>query len=304
MYSVLPYFRLTVIDLQTSKTGETIQAKKSRWSEAETKILKRLCAFVGYFPYQMRQTYAFIQPIPIQSSFFHSSVRAERWKPKPRRKLQANRLVSRPIFYCCAATATVQRLREEIERIAGDQRGIFGLEDDEREFLDKIIQTVESETPITEPTAHNAKAAAGTWRLLYTNLEILGQKRIRLAISMPDKPGLVQLGDFLQTVDPSTMESKSIVEFKVMAFGTGTFTILSDYEVESAKRVKVIGKTAELEPEKLEALLGENKKLLTQIFNPTGHLDITYLDENFRVGRDGKGRVFVLERVDVKSQCA
>lgn len=198
---------------------------------------------------------------------------------------------------CSAITAGMARLKKEIETIAGEERGIFGMEENDREALDKLIRAVEDESPIPEPTLDNAKAAGGCWRLLYTNLEILGRRRVKLAIATPQRPGFVRLGDFLQVIDPGKKESKNIVEFKIMTGGTGTFTISAEYEPVSASRVLVSTTSAVLEPVALEKLLGQNKALLTQIFNPEGYLDITYVDESVRIGRDNKGHVFVLERV-------
>lgn len=206
--------------------------------------------------------------------------------------------VSRRNFLCCAAaTSSMARLRLEIKTVAGEERGLFGLEEEEREALDAIIKAVEQENPSEVPTLNNAEAAAGSWRLLYTNLEILGRKRVRLAIGNSRKPGFVKLGEFLQVIDPTKKESKSIVEFKIVTGGKGTFTISADYEVAGPNRVHVTTTTTALEPEALEKLVGENRALLTQIFNPQGYLDITYVDSSVRVGRDNKGHVFVMEKI-------
>lgn len=199
---------------------------------------------------------------------------------------------------CSAITTGMATLKLEIKAVAGEERGIFGMEQEDREALDKLIRVVEDENPVTEPTANNAEAAAGSWRLLYTNLEILGRKRIKLAIATSRKPGFAKLGDFWQVINPASMESKNIVEFKIMTGGTGTFTICAGYEPVSASRVNVTTTSAVLEPAALEKLLGQNKALLTRIFNPEGYLDITYVDESMRIGRDNKGHVFVLERVE------
>lgn len=188
-------------------------------------------------------------------------------------------------------------LKLEIKTVAGEERGLFGLQMEEREALETIIRAVERENPTKEPTANFAEAAAGSWRLLYTNLEILGRKRVRLAIGNSERSGFVKLGDFIQVIDPVDRESKSIVEFKMVTGGGGTFTISADYEVVSPIRVDVTTKSTLLEPEKLEKLLGENRALLTKIFNPQGWLDITYVDESIRIGRDNKGHVFVLEKL-------
>lgn len=49
-------------------------------------------------------------------------------------------------------------------------------------------------------------------------------------------------------------------------------------------------------PDQLRQLFEKNYDLLLSIFNPEGWLDITYVDNELRVGRDDKGNLFVLER--------
>ena len=51
-------------------------------------------------------------------------------------------------------------------------------------------------------------------------------------------------------------------------------------------------------PKALQQLFEKNYDLLLSIFNPEGWLDITYLDADFRIGRNDQGHVFVLERKD------
>lgn len=219
----------------------------------------------------------------------------------PARRFTSHRCTSTTGFprlhiRCSAAIANVQRLRDEIAKIAGEERGIFGMEDRDREQLNELIKAVEANNPTVEPTADNARAAAGSWRLLYTNLEILGNNRVRLAIGTSRKPGLVRLGEFMQVIDADKGESRNVVEFDVMALGVGKFTINADYVVENSTRVGVRTKSVLLEPEVIERILGENKPLLTKVFNPDGYLNITYVDDSLRIGRDGRGHTFVLER--------
>jgi hypothetical protein len=52
-------------------------------------------------------------------------------------------------------------------------------------------------------------------------------------------------------------------------------------------------------PEQLQQLFQQNYDLLLSVFNPEGWLDITFVDDELRVGRDDKGNIFVLERIAV-----
>lgn len=49
-------------------------------------------------------------------------------------------------------------------------------------------------------------------------------------------------------------------------------------------------------PSQLQQIFQANYDLLLSIFNPEGWLDITFVDDQMRVGRDDKGNIFVLER--------
>ena len=63
------------------------------------------------------------------------------------------------------------------------------------------------------------------------------------------------------------------------------------------KRVDIAFQEASLVPSELQKLFEANYDLLLSVFNPQGWLDITFLDDIHRVGRDDKGNIFYLERV-------
>lgn len=203
------------------------------------------------------------------------------------------------LVQCCLKRddGEVAEMLHDIHTIAGNARGIFGHDDEDRDTIEQSIKKVESTNSEENITADNARVAHGKWRLLYTTLEILGNRRIRLGLSTPRKPGVVTLGEIFQTVNADTGQTSNIVHFNVLGGIEGTFSIVADYQIETENRVRVSSKTARLEPQELSKLLGKNLSLLTKIFNPEGTLDITYVDESVRIGRDGKGNVFVVERI-------
>ena len=89
------------------------------------------------------------------------------------------------------------------------------------------------------------------------------------------------------------------VNFDILVFGTfkGSLTIEASYRPVGPRRVAISFERASLVPAQFQQLFEKNYDLLLSIFNPEGWLDITYVDEKHRVGRDDKGNVFVLERV-------
>lgn len=50
-------------------------------------------------------------------------------------------------------------------------------------------------------------------------------------------------------------------------------------------------------PQALQRLFEQHYNLLLDIFNPEGYLDITYVDDSHRIGRDNKANLFFLERM-------
>lgn len=48
----------------------------------------------------------------------------------------------------------------------------------------------------------------------------------------------------------------------------------------------------------LMSLFRKNYDMLLGIFNPEGWLEITFIDSTLRVGRDDKGNIFLVEKID------
>jgi len=63
------------------------------------------------------------------------------------------------------------------------------------------------------------------------------------------------------------------------------------------QRVDIQFESSRLVPEQLLSLFQKNYDLLLSIFNPEGWLEITYVDDTLRVGRDDKGNIFLVERI-------
>ena len=213
----------------------------------------------------------------------------------PRRTRPPQRFISR----CCVPatsseiTSMATQLRSEITRLVGDECGLFTASSSIRQELGEHITALES----SSKSFDRVTAAMGTWRLLYTTITILGGRRARLAVATKTKPGFVRIADITQLVgDDGT--SVNTVNFKLITGGTGKFEVRARYEIESESRVNVMLDEWSLVPDKLRKVLGENINLLLETFNPEGWLDITYVDDNLRIGRDHNANIFVLERVE------
>ncbi|CAI7807238.1 unnamed protein product [Closterium sp. NIES-54] len=176
--------------------------------------------------------------------------------------------------------------------LEGLDRGIFGMPSAKRADLHAIIERLEELNPRPAPTEH-IDEITGEWRLLYSTIAILGSKRTKLGLR-----DFISLGDFIQIVDKDTRRAANAVEFSVRGLGllSGKLTIEATYTVSSPTRVDINFESSSIVPDQLNKLFEKNYDLLLRIFNPDGWLEITYVDDTVRIGRDDKGNIFVVER--------
>lgn len=186
-----------------------------------------------------------------------------------------------------------------LEAIAGKNRGILATETDKLAILAAIAQ-LEDRNPTPRPI-EATELLDGNWRLLYTtSQELLGIDRFPLC----------QLGQIYQCIRTKEAKIYNIAEVYSLPYLEGIISIAARFEASSEKRVKVkferfiIG---------LQRLLGykfpdsyiqdiqTGKKFAALDFSienreQKGWLDITYLDEDMRIGRGNEGSVFVLTK--------
>jgi len=159
--------------------------------------------------------------------------------------------------------------------------------------IKELVALLETENPLQEPTKH-LELLAGQWGVLFTTIKVTGARRVKLALR-----DMVQITHLTQEIDTASNTARNRVGFNVPVFriSDGEMLLEAGYEVESATRVSITLQRASLVPTKLQSLFDANFDLLLSIFNPEGHLDITYCDQDLRIGRDDKGHIFVLERL-------
>ncbi|KAL3163137.1 hypothetical protein ABBQ32_009549 [Trebouxia sp. C0010 RCD-2024] len=187
----------------------------------------------------------------------------------------------------------VESIKSKLQlEIDGTKRGIFGIKAAKGQAIEALLQQLEEQTPVLNVTEAMDQLNGG-WQLLYTSLTIKGARKTKLGLRE-----FVALGDFCQTVDTSTNCAVNKVYFSVTGLGnlSGSLTIIAAFEPVSPRRVSITFESASLVPQALEKLFASNYDLLLSVFNPEGWLDITYVDETHRVGRDDKGNVFYLQR--------
>jgi hypothetical protein len=186
-----------------------------------------------------------------------------------------------------------------LKAIAGRNRGLLAQSSDRQIILD-AIDHLEDENPTPQPIESNL--LAGDWRLIYTtNSNLL----------FIDLPPLVRLGQIYQSVRPATGKLYNIAEV-VSGFPglsglicvSAKFTAVSDQRIDVKFQRWIIGLQNLLDYQSPEELVEkiESGNGLTALDLPIDEqnqdnwLDITYLDEDLRIGRGHRGNLFVLTK--------
>ena len=186
-----------------------------------------------------------------------------------------------------------------LEAIAGKNRGLLATEQDKQAIL-IAIANLEDVNPTSSPV-EATHLLNGNWRLIYTTSKAL--------LNIDNLP-LYKLGQIYQYIRVETNSIYNIAETYGLPFFEGIVSVAAKFEPVSNRRVNVkfersviglqrlIGYTS---PESLVEQLEVGKKLTAIDFplnsdKQRGWLDITYIDNNLRIGRGNEGSVFVLTK--------
>ena len=185
-----------------------------------------------------------------------------------------------------------------LEAIAGKNRGLLATERDKQAIL-MAIAIMEDRNPTPRPV--EAGLLDGNWRLLYTT------SRGLLNI---DQLPLLKLGQIYQCIRVQTKSVYNIAEIYGLPYLEGLVSVTARFEPISERRVQVkfersiIGLQRLISyqsPMDLIQQIETGKKFAAIDFrlerDQQGWLDITYLDDNLRIGRGNEGSVFVLSKV-------
>jgi hypothetical protein len=186
-----------------------------------------------------------------------------------------------------------------LEAIAGKNRGLLATEGDRVKILSAVEQ-IEDQNPHPHPLEQKS-LLDGNWRLLYTSSRsILGLGRL---------PWL-QLGQVYQCLQVAEAKIYNLAEIQGLPLLEGLIAVVASYEAVSDRRIEVkfersiVGLQKILgyqSPQQFIQALERGKKFWPVDFNlgqreSLGWLEITYLDEDLRVGRGSEGNVFILAK--------
>jgi hypothetical protein len=187
-----------------------------------------------------------------------------------------------------------------LETIAGKNRGILATEADKQAILSAVAQLEDR-----NPTPHPVEALDqlnGNWRLLYTTSQDLLQI---------DRLPFLKLGQIYQFVQTQAAKIYNIAEVSGLPYLEGLVSVAARFEPLSERRVKVSFERGIIGLQRLVKYQSPNafvqqieagQKFTAIDFNITnreqkGWLDITYLDDDLRIGRGNEGSIFVLTKV-------
>lgn len=186
-----------------------------------------------------------------------------------------------------------------LQSIAGKNRGLLATDRD-KQAIGVAIAQLEDHNPTLRPL-EASHLLEGDWRLLYTtSQELLGIDRVPLA----------KLGQIYQCIRTAEAKIYNIAEISGLPYLDGLVSVAARFSPTSERRVEVkferaiIGLTRLIDyqsPDRFIQDIEAGKKFAAIDFNignrdRQGWLDITYLDDDLRIGRGNEGSVFVLTK--------
>jgi hypothetical protein len=187
-----------------------------------------------------------------------------------------------------------------LELVAGKNRGLLATDNDRIAIL-SAIERLEDENPNPRPLAQT-ELLSGDWRLLYTSSRaILGLGRLPV----------INLGQVYQSIRFQGNRLYNLAEInglpwlEGLVFVAATFSAVSERRLEVKFERSIIGLQKVLgyqSPSQFIRDLEGGKKYFPLDFSlgrreSLGWLEITYLDEDLRLGRGSEGNVFILAKV-------
>ncbi|OKH52929.1 fibrillin [Calothrix sp. HK-06] len=183
--------------------------------------------------------------------------------------------------------------------IASTNRGLLATELDKQAIL-AAVANLEDQNPTPRPL-EASEMLDGDWRLLYTTSKGL------LNI---DRLPLYKLGQIYQCIRVNTNSVYNIASVYGLPYLEGIISVVASFEPVSSKRVQVkfersiLGLSRLIDfksPSSYIQQIESGKKFTAIDFpinstNQQGWLDITYIDNDLRIGRGNEGSVFVLTR--------
>ena len=186
-----------------------------------------------------------------------------------------------------------------MDAIAGTNRGLLATEEQKQAIL-AAIANLEDFNPTPRPV-EASNLLDGNWRLLYTTSK---------ALLNLDRLPLCKLGQIYQYIRVDTTSVYNIAEIYGLPFLEGLVSVAAKFEPVSGRRIQVkfersiIGLQRLIEynsPVTFIQQIEAGRKfpgidIAVNSDKQQGWLDITYIDNDLRIGRGNEGSVFILSK--------
>lgn len=186
-----------------------------------------------------------------------------------------------------------------LEAIAGKNRGLLATATDQQAILAKIA-ALEDRNPTPQPLSAIDKLD-GNWRLLYTT----SRELLRI-----DQVPLLKLGQIYQFIRAPEARIYNIAEVTGLPYLEGLVSVAARFTPVNDRRVQVKFERSIIglqrlvgyqSPDEFVQRIESGQKFAAIDFNigdrdQQGWLDVTYLDDDLRIGRGNEGSVFVLTK--------
>ncbi|XP_019226199.1 PREDICTED: probable plastid-lipid-associated protein 7, chloroplastic isoform X2 [Nicotiana attenuata] len=136
---------------------------------------------------------------------------------------------------------------ELYDALQGINRGIFGASSHKKSEIEELVKQLESQNPTPEPTLSLDKVA-GSWKLIYSTISILGSKRTKLGLR-----DFITLGDLYQNIDISEGKAVIVINFNARGLSllSGELRIEAIFRIASKSRVDIFYNNSAITPDQV-----------------------------------------------------
>ncbi len=190
------------------------------------------------------------------------------------------------------ASPTAARLKTDLAALGAATEVGFAEGGTEVERLKALARALEAENPTPEPATAQA-LLKGRCHLLYSSLGLLRETTLaRYSFGLlPPEP--VTAVEIFQETDPATGHYDNIVHFLDADGAPGVLVLAGDYRVEGESEISISFAHAIL-----ATAAGRSVHPLSAPAAGPIRVQISYIDDNFRLIRGAGGSLYVLERLD------
>lgn len=158
------------------------------------------------------------------------------------------------------------------------------------------IRELAAELEALNPTPEPAQADAllrGRWRLLYSNFDLQRQTTLaRVSTGLcPAQP--IDVVELYNEIDPATGLYDNVIYYLAEDGSPGTLVMAGEYQVEDDNHLDLRYSEARISGPAAPVVFPASGSRVSSL-----KVEITYLDDCFRLARGAYGSLYILERLD------